>query len=338
MKPKVSVVVPVYNAEPYLRTCLESLRDQSLRDLEVIVVLDLPTDGSARIAMEFADDARFRIIQHQRNKGSSAARNTGMASSDGEFLGFVDSDDFVDPQMFESMVAIADEARADIVSCAYRRVDQDGQLVSTHPFPLGSGAPRDHPELVADLQEAHSTTLLWFACRNIYRRSMIDGHGLTFDERLRSGEDPVFNLRAFYYAARWAGAPDASYSYRASPAGLTMSPWVAHLVTDLSLAYQLKMAAIDEFGLGEQAREDARLYTVRNLLPRLVGNALSTPVKADRKRLLDEVVRLPMITESLRSVGVWDRRLPRGVRVMAALAKSRRTTALMAYGLARRRS
>jgi hypothetical protein len=98
------------------------------------------------------------------------------------------------------------------------------------------------------------------------------------------------------------------------------------------------MAAVDEFDLGERAREDTRLYTVRNLLPRLVYNALSTPVRADRKRLLDEVVGLPMITGSLRSVAVWDRRLPRGVRVMAALAKSRRAPALMAFALARRRS
>src|SRR5919199_4012680 len=103
--PRISVVVPIYNVEPYLATCLQSLVDQRFTDFEVVVVDDGSTDGSRAIAEEFAArDERLRIVE-QPNGGLGKARNTGAEHATGEFLAFVDSDDVLPPYAYNILVA-----------------------------------------------------------------------------------------------------------------------------------------------------------------------------------------------------------------------------------------
>lgn len=114
--PKVSVIVPVYNVEQYLRRCLDSILGQTMSDWEAICVDDGSPDGSASILAEYAErDSRFRILTKE-NGGLSSARNAGTAWAQGEFVNYVDSDDFIHPQTFELAVALAERDRSDIVS------------------------------------------------------------------------------------------------------------------------------------------------------------------------------------------------------------------------------
>lgn len=114
--PKVSVIVPVYNVEQYLRRCLDSILGQTMSDWEAICVDDGSPDGSASILAEYAErDSRFRILTKE-NGGLSSARNAGTAWARGEFVNYVDSDDFIHPQTFELAVALAERDRSDIVS------------------------------------------------------------------------------------------------------------------------------------------------------------------------------------------------------------------------------
>src|SRR3954449_5241960 len=106
--PRVSVVVPIYNVEPYLGDCLDSLAAQTFRDLEIVMVDDGSTDRSGEIARDYgARDPRFRLVERP-NGGLSAARNTGIDAARGEFLAFVDSDDVVAPTAYERLVAALD--------------------------------------------------------------------------------------------------------------------------------------------------------------------------------------------------------------------------------------
>ena len=269
----VSVIVPVYNVEKHLRECLDSLHAQSLADLEVIVVLDAPTDGSAEIAQGYDNDPRFRIVRHSTNQGLAAARNTGMEVATGDFVGFVDSDDFVRPDAYELLVRAAIAHDADIVSCGYVRITEDGEPESNHPFPMSGPATRTRSELVRAMERAHAETTLWFVWRNLYRRTMLENHGLRFEPALRTGEDTPFNLRAFYSASRWTRLDDSLYMYRHSPQGLTMSPHVPYLLECLQVAYYLKRATYTEFQ-AQSAVAEMRLYVVRNLFPRLLVNAV----------------------------------------------------------------
>ena len=111
----VSVIVPVYNVENYLRQCLDSITGQTLRNIEIICVDDSSTDSSGKILEEYAKkDERIKIIT-QPNKGAGAARNNGLSAAQGKYLSFLDSDDFFEPDMLELAYKKAEEDRADFV-------------------------------------------------------------------------------------------------------------------------------------------------------------------------------------------------------------------------------
>ena len=121
MSPLVSVIVPVYNVEPYVRQCLLSIQAQSLSDFEVVIVNDGSEDGSIAICQQFADsDQRFRIV-HQPNMGLSAARNTGIDNASGDFLVFVDSDDWVDPDYLSTLLDTLNSTGADFAAVSFWR-------------------------------------------------------------------------------------------------------------------------------------------------------------------------------------------------------------------------
>ena len=112
--PRLSVIIPVYNAEPYLRRCLDSVLTQSCRDLEVICVDDGSTDGSAALCDAYAAaDPRLRVIR-QENLSAGAARNRGLAAATGEFVHFLDADDWLEPGLYDHGLGLMEKKRADV--------------------------------------------------------------------------------------------------------------------------------------------------------------------------------------------------------------------------------
>lgn len=113
----ISIIVPVYNVEPYLRKCLDSIINQTYKDLEMLIIDDGSTDGSGRICDEYAEkDSRITVF-HTENRGLSCARNLGLDEAKGEWIGFVDSDDWIEPDMYEVLIRRAEETGADVVEC-----------------------------------------------------------------------------------------------------------------------------------------------------------------------------------------------------------------------------
>lgn len=120
----ISVVVPVYNVEPYLIECLESIINQTYRDLEIILIDDGSTDRSGDICDEYGKKDERIIVIHQSNQGSASAKNAGLRKSSGEYLAFVDSDDFLQEDAYEFMVKQLEEYCADIIQGCFRKVYQ----------------------------------------------------------------------------------------------------------------------------------------------------------------------------------------------------------------------
>lgn len=128
MKALVSIVVPVYNVEKYLRQCLDSIINQTYSEIQIILVDDGSTDSSGMICDEYAgNDTRIEVV-HQKNQGLSGARNTGIACSRGEYIIFVDSDDFIDTDMIRTFID-AMEPEVSIVSCGAVLCDEDGKFL-----------------------------------------------------------------------------------------------------------------------------------------------------------------------------------------------------------------
>ncbi len=129
--PKISVIIPVYNVEKYLSRCLDSVINQTFSDIEIICINDGSTDNSSKILSEYADrDSRIKIV-NQKNSGLSAARNTGLKNMSGQYISFIDSDDWIDTNYYECLLSLMNENDADIVSAGIRIVNQG--YVSDNP-------------------------------------------------------------------------------------------------------------------------------------------------------------------------------------------------------------
>ena len=139
---KLSIIVPIYNVEKYLLRCLDSIAAQTCRAFEAILIDDGSPDGCGRICDEYAaKDPRFTVI-HQENRGVSAARNAGLRAAKGEYVGFVDPDDFIDPGMFAALLEAAAQTGAEIVCCNWETVHDDGR---TCVHRLGRALPAQMP-------------------------------------------------------------------------------------------------------------------------------------------------------------------------------------------------
>lgn len=204
--PKVSVVVPLYNVKPFLDRCLASLEAQTLHGIEVILIDDCSTDGTLSKASEYAKrNASWRIIQHETNRGLSAARNTGIAAAKGGFIGFVDSDDWVEPTMFETLLRIALESGCDIAQVQYELRSADGKPASQ---------PNETIRTMTGLEALREMLLsekyaVWFM---LYKRSLLGMSGSWFPEGLTC-EDRVFNSEFLPKAHCVAASSRIEYYY-----------------------------------------------------------------------------------------------------------------------------
>lgn len=125
---KISVIVPVYNCAPYVERCIHSIMAQTHTDLEIICVDDGSTDGSSQLLDKLTmEDPRIHVI-HQSNAGVSAARNAGIDIATGDLITFVDSDDAIEPDMYEILLPYFSDESVDIVHCGYKRIRPDGSV------------------------------------------------------------------------------------------------------------------------------------------------------------------------------------------------------------------
>ena len=164
----VSVIVPVYNVESYLEKCLNSLVNQALKDMEIIVVNDGSTDRSPTIIRDFVNRFPQKIKAYDKtNGGLSDARNFGLDRANGSYIGFVDSDDFVEQDMFELMLGLAQKHQAEIVICNLQKVDENGkvtQLLTQIPNMEEKIVLEDHFSIFSDLS--------YFACNKLFKKEL----------------------------------------------------------------------------------------------------------------------------------------------------------------------
>ena len=120
---KISIIIPVYNTEKYLKKCLDSIINQTLKSLEIICIDDCSTDNSLNILKEYQlKDKRIKIIEQKENKGQGVARNLGLNIAEGEYIGFIDSDDWVDLNFFEKLYFAAKKYNSDVALAANVRI------------------------------------------------------------------------------------------------------------------------------------------------------------------------------------------------------------------------
>jgi len=195
---KVSVIVPVYNVAEYVRRCLDSLCNQTLKEIEIICINDCSPDRSIGILREYAaKDSRVKVIDFPKNQGVAMARNAGLEAAIGEFIGFVDPDDSVDLNFFETLYNKAQSTGADIAKGARKHVQLDGtEVVGTNEMVRHS--------------KAYFSCSFWSA---IYRGAMIRENHIRFPAGILVGEDIVFQTRCILESKTFITSDFVYYLY-----------------------------------------------------------------------------------------------------------------------------
>ncbi len=236
----ISVIVPVYKVEKYLPACVESILAQTHKDLEIILVDDGSPDGCGAMCDEYArKDSRVRVI-HKENGGLSDARNAGLAVCRGDYIGFVDSDDYIAPDMYETLAAFAEREDLDVAMCGVTRVWSDHEEGSDDFAPM---VLTDRDEMIYQIFANPyncSTPAVW--CR-IYRASRYKN--LLF-ERGRYMEDVYYTLPCIERARRFGICCERKYFYNRRGESITAVQKRGKKTDDLIEGYEKNLAYIRE--------------------------------------------------------------------------------------------
>lgn len=199
-KPKISVIIPVYNVEKYLRKCLDSLLNQTFKDIEIICINDGSPDNSLNILNEYASKDERIIVISQENQGPGAARNKGLEIAQGEYLSFIDPDDWVSQNFLESLYKEASKFDCDIVK---------GRRVDVYP---DKSAKKESLPRVKNYKNLQSKIFLssWWSC--LYKAELIKKYNMFFPNTM-CYEDIAFLIPFLTVSEKYSIAKDADYNY-----------------------------------------------------------------------------------------------------------------------------
>lgn len=237
-QPLVSIILPVYNAQNHLARCVGSICAQTYRNIEIIILNDGSKDQSLPVCEEFRQKDPRILLVDKANSGVSDTRNLGLKLASGKYVEFVDSDDYLDPDFTERLVAAAEENEADFVIAPYKMVIPAGaskpeQVLDKIQDELGVMSVARPPEVreygflpagvydkdtfalrLMDKPASYFYSVLW---NKLYRRDILTGNDIQFVSEMRWAEDLVFNLRYIQYAERFVAIDKPGYYYVQNP-------------------------------------------------------------------------------------------------------------------------
>lgn len=247
--PKISIIVPVYNVEAHLPQCMESLRKQTLNDLEIILVDDESPDNCPGMCDRYAkEDSRIKVI-HKKNEGLGFARNSGLAVATGEYVAFTDSDDYELSETYEKLYQMAVSTKSDVIYYKFIKEHQEKQNISFY------NQNREIKDLLLNMvanppEESKDRSIEVSSCLGLYRRELLKQNYIKFhSERELISEDLIFNIDVLSVAAKVVVTDWQFYYYRVTPGSLT------HIIRDdrfdkIKICYYFLLNRLSELGLG----------------------------------------------------------------------------------------
>lgn len=205
--PLISIIIPVYNTGDYLTKCLDSVSKQTYRNIEIIIVDDGSTDCSGAVCDEFANQDKRCIVIHKENEGVSKARNTALKIAKGEYIGFVDSDDIIENDMYYSLYKNIIEYETDISICNQTKVTKNTRellYTSTKKVMLF-----DSDEAIKEV--LYDRAFIGSPCNKLFKSELICG--IFFDEDIYFAEDKIFVIKAFLRAKKIVFDLESKYNY-----------------------------------------------------------------------------------------------------------------------------
>lgn len=212
---KISIIIPVYNAADYLDFCIKSIINQTVGDFEILLIDDGSKDSSLEICKNYQNiDTRIKVF-HKENGGVSSARNYGICRAQGEYLLFIDSDDYIEPKMLE---VLTDQARAygsDMVFCGFRVIGSN--LIKNDTKLLASLEKKreqlSKDEILSSIITVSKNRLFGYVWRTLFKASVIKNNFILFNEKIRVSEDFLFLLQAVEASSSFLAISDELYNY-----------------------------------------------------------------------------------------------------------------------------
>ena len=223
--PKVSIIIPIYNVEKYLDRCMQTLLNQTLKDIEIIMVDDGSPDRCPQICDEYAKkDSRVKVV-HKKNNGLGYARNSGLEVATGEYVAFVDSDDFTSVEAYDTLYKVAKEQNADIVYAGFEYQNADGTVDKCFMLDSCFVGKKEITGFLSSMiyDNKPKEQTIWMSVWNgLYRRSMIESNNVHFEsERQYLSEDILFHTQLIPFCNKIICLPKTFYRYCYNGTSLT---------------------------------------------------------------------------------------------------------------------
>lgn len=280
--PFVSLIIPIYNAEKYLRRCLDSAMQQTFSDMEIIVVNDGSDDSSLDICREYEQlDSRFCVID-KANTGVSDSRNRALEVARGEYLQFLDSDDWLAPDATESLVYAAKKFDCDLVIADFYRVDGAVFTEKQHIRERGLLTREQYAEYMMQDPADFYYGVLW---NKLYRRNIIDRHQIRMNLELRWCEDFLFNLSFIRHAERFTAIQTPIYYYMKRKGSIVSTDWKK--ANAMLLKFQL-LREYKELYQSMDLYEENKLRINAYVLAIAKDGNVAAPMSRRRKKLDEE--------------------------------------------------
>lgn len=333
---KVSIIVPIFNMQKYLPACIESIIGQTLKEIEIILVDDGSTDKSLEICKKYAmRDHRIKIIT-QDNSGVSAARNKGLEVASGEYIGFVDADDWIEREMYESMYGQAQRIKAEVILCDYVEQEEKQKNKQYHIENTVLISQQEKEEFIISLLAGND--LLGTGCRNLcrgvyvylYKHSLIEKIGIKFDPQIAIGEDFLFNVQILFKANKIGVNQGKYYYYRTNEASATQK-----YRPDLELEHEVLMDKIEEILEKNTLKNKLEKQLVIMRLTYLIKNVVNESCRDNHKAYRFKIKKIknmcgkPKMQEALKKYNTRD--LPIQRRIWFMLYKTKSGTLLYTY-------
>lgn len=218
MSALISVIIPAYNSEKCIGKCIESIQASLYENLEIIVVNDGSKDNTLEVVKSYAESDGRIVVVDKANGGVSSARNAGLDRASGEYISFIDSDDYVSEDFYSKLIKPCLDG-ADVSSCKYEMVDLGGNSVSKENIGLTEAVEITPKQIAADYFTYLDYGIINFACGKLFRRNVVGD--VRFSTTLKWGEDGSFNLDVFRKMNRLAYVPKTMYFYVIYPGQTT---------------------------------------------------------------------------------------------------------------------